>query len=180
MLLPLLESGRANHAGEIFSYVGEGARPTADAPPVLLAALGEQMLRLAGRRTAGTILWCVGPRTVERQIKPVIEGAADEAGRPQPRIVCSLPVWVTDAPEPARELVGGFLANYAELPSYRAMLDIEGVRGVEDISLIGSHDEVVDGVGAIADAGATDFTAVVMGGDPDEKAATRAALLAAR
>lgn len=179
VLLPLLESGAADHEGEIFSYVGEAVRPTTDPPAVMVAALGDQMLRLAGRRTAGTILWCVGPKTVVQQIKPIIDGAAADAGRAAPRIVCSLPVWVTDEPERAREVVGKILAGYAELPSYRAMLDIEGVHGLEDISLIGSHDEVVEGLAVIEASGATDFTAVVMGGNPDETAATRAAVLAA-
>ena len=48
------------------------------------------------------------------------------------------------------------------------------------LGLVGSHDEVVSGLGRIADSGATDFTALVMGGNPDEIGATRAALLAAR
>jgi F420-dependent oxidoreductase-like protein len=182
VLLPLLAEGRSDHEGEIFSYVGDGARPTDDPPQVMLAALGDQMLRVAGRRTAGTILWCVGPITIEQQIKPKIAAAAAaaEADRPPPRIVCSLPVWVTDDPQPARAFIGTILAAYAELPSYRAMLDIEGVHGLEDLSLVGSHDEVVAGLGRIADSGATDFTAVVMGGNPDEISATRAALRAAR
>jgi 5,10-methylenetetrahydromethanopterin reductase len=179
ILQPLLETGKSDHEGEIFSFVGGGARPTTEPPKVMLAALGDQMLRIAGSRTDGTILWCVGPTTIERQIKPVIESAASEAGRGAPSIVCSLPVWVTNDPQPARDFVGTILSTYAQLPSYRAMLDIEGVHGVEDISLIGSHDEVVDGLGRIAAAGATDFTAMVMGGNPDELAATRGALRAA-
>jgi alkanesulfonate monooxygenase SsuD/methylene tetrahydromethanopterin reductase-like flavin-dependent oxidoreductase (luciferase family) len=137
------------------------------------------MLRVAGKRTDGTILWCVGPRTIEQQIKPILDGAAAEAGRPIPSIVCSIPVWVTDNPDPARDFIGQILANYAELPSYRAMLDIEGIHGLGELSLVGSHDEVIDSLGRIADSGATDFTAVVMGGNPDETAATRAALQAA-
>ncbi|MCB0965461.1 MAG: TIGR03564 family F420-dependent LLM class oxidoreductase [Ilumatobacter sp.] len=180
ILQPLLEEGASNHEGEIFSYVGEGTRPTNEPPKVMLAALGDQMLRVAGKRTDGTILWCVGPKTIEQQIKPIIDGAADAAGRPTPSIVCSLPVWVTDDPQPARDFVGAILANYAELPSYRAMLDIEGVHGLAELSLIGSHDEVVEGIAGIRAAGATDFTAVVMGGNPDEIAATRGALLAAK
>jgi hypothetical protein len=58
------------------------------------------------------------------------------------------------------------------------MLDIEGVHGVEEISLIGSEAEVSEGLGRIADAGATDFTAVVMGGSPDEVARSRSVLAA--
>jgi alkanesulfonate monooxygenase SsuD/methylene tetrahydromethanopterin reductase-like flavin-dependent oxidoreductase (luciferase family) len=142
----------------------------------MLAALGEQMLKIAGGRTDGTILWCVGPKTIERQIAPIINGAAGDAGRPDPAIVCSLPVWVTDDPQPAREFVAGIFAMYATLPSYRAMLDIEGVRGMEGVALIGSEQEVTDGLAAVAAAGATDFAAVVMGGNPDEVARTRAVL----
>jgi len=179
ILQPLLETGVSDHEGEIWSYVGGGARPTEDPPKVMLAALGEQMLRLAGRRTDGTVLWCVGPATIAQQIKPIIGAAAADVGRPEPSIVCSLPVWVTDDPAPARQFIGTVLADYATLPSYRAMLDIEGVHGVEEISLIGSEDEVTDGIGRIAESGATDFTAVPMGGNPDEQARTRAVLAAA-
>jgi hypothetical protein len=79
-------------------------------------------------------------------------------------------VCVTDDPQPTREFVGQMLAGYATLPSYRAMLDIEGVHGVEDISLIGDEAEVNAGLDAIAAAGATDFTAVVI---PDRTGAQR-------
>jgi 5,10-methylenetetrahydromethanopterin reductase len=178
VLLPLLADGAADHSGEVWSYHGGGPRPTLDPPKVMLAALGEQMLKIAGRRCDGTILWCVGPVTLERQIVPTIAEAARDAGRPQPSVVCSLPVWVTDDPAPAREFVGAVLKDYATLPSYRAMLDIEGVHGVEEISLIGSEAEVTDGLGRIAAAGATDFTGVVMGASPDEQARGRAALSA--
>ena len=180
VLLPLLHDGKADHHGEFFSYTGEGARPTEQAPQVMLAALGEQMLRVAGRRTDGTILWCVGPKTIEQQIKPIIDEAAAAAGRPTPSIVCSIPVWVTDDPAPARDFIAQILSVYAELPSYRAMLDIEGIHGLGELSLVGTHEQVVDSLGRIADSGATDFTAVVMGGNPDETAATRAALQAAQ
>jgi F420-dependent oxidoreductase-like protein len=178
VLQPLLAGGTADHTGDMWSYTGSSARPTDNPPKVMLAALGEQMLKIAGRRTDGTILWCVGPITIERQIAPVINAAASEAGRATPAIVCSLPVWVTDDPEPARQFVGQILAGYATLPSYRAMLDIEGVHGIDDISLIGSEQQVTDGMARIANSGATDFTAVVMGGNPDELARTRAVLQA--
>jgi 5,10-methylenetetrahydromethanopterin reductase len=176
VLMPLLADGKSSHHGEVWSFTGSGGRPTHDPPPVMLAALGEQMLRLAGSRTAGTILWCVGPTTIAQQIKPIIESAAEGAGREAPRIVCSLPVWITDDKTSAKNFVGTMFKDYAALPSYRRMLDIEGVQGVESISLIGSENEVLDGLGRVADAGATDFTAVVMGANADESAAGRAAV----
>ena len=176
VLLPLLDEGRVSHHGEIWSLDADMVRPTEQPPKVMLAALGDQMLRIAGTRTDGTILWCVGPKTIADHIAPRIGEAAASADRPAPSIVCSIPCWVTDDPAGARAFVGSVLAGYAELPSYRAMLDIEGIHGLEDLSFVGSAEEVRAGIESVAAAGATDFTAVVMGGDPDEIAATRSLL----
>ncbi|HUW04294.1 MAG TPA: TIGR03564 family F420-dependent LLM class oxidoreductase [Acidimicrobiales bacterium] len=179
VLQPLLTEGRASHAGYFWSFEGESARCTDVPPKVMIAALGEQMLKVAGTRTDGTILWCVGPKTIAEHIAPVLNTAAAQAGRPTPSIVCSIPVWVTDDPQPARDFLGTILANYAELPSYRRMLDIEGLHGLGELSIVGSEAEVAAGIAAVAASGATDFTAVPMGGNPDEIARTRAALLGA-
>ena len=176
VLEPLLAEGSASYEGDMWSFVGEAARPSSTPPQIMLAALGDRMLEIAGSRTAGTILWCVGPRTLETQIVPKINDAAAKADRAQPRVVCSLPVAVTDNPQPTRQFVGAMLKDYASLPSYRAMLDIEGVHGVEEISLIGSEDHVREGLARIAESGATDFTAVVVASDPDERARTMAVL----
>ncbi len=48
---------------------------------VLLAALGPVMLRLAGSRTDGTILWLADEKAIESHIGPRITAAATEAGR---------------------------------------------------------------------------------------------------
>lgn len=173
VLQPLLADGSAAHDGYFWSY--EGEIPLLEGPPpkVMIAALGEQMLKLAGARTDGTILWCVGPKTIAEHIAPAINAAADKAGRDQPAIVCSIPVWVTDDPEPAREFLAKMLSIYAELPSYRRMLDIEGLHGLGELSLVGSEAEVTERIAEIAASGATDFTAVPMGANPDEIARTR-------
>ena len=142
----------------------------------MIAALGEQMLKVAGRRTDGTILWCVGPKTIRSHIAPTINEAAAAADRPAPAIVCSIPVWVTDDPQPARDFLATILADYASLPSYRAMMDIEGVEGLGDLSIVGGEQAVRDALGEIEGSGTTDFTAVPMGGDPDEVARTEALL----
>jgi 5,10-methylenetetrahydromethanopterin reductase len=172
VLEEMLATGKSSYEGEVWSYVGEAARPTENPPKVMLAALGDQMLRIAGRRTDGTILWCVGPKTLEQQIVPGISEAASDAGRAAPSVVCSLPVWVTDRPDEARAIVAKTLTIYGQLPSYRAMLDIEGVEGPADISLIGSEQEVAEGLAEIKAAGATDFTAVIQGFNSDENAKT--------
>jgi 5,10-methylenetetrahydromethanopterin reductase len=172
----LLATGKASHQGQAWSFDGEAARPSAGVPKVMMAALGRQMLEVAGRRTDGTILWCVGPKTVRTHIAPVINDAAAAAGRPLPAIVCSIPVWVTDDPAPARAFLASILSAYAELPSYRAMMDIEGVEGLGELSIVGNEDFVSEALAEIEHAGATDFAPVPMGGNPEEEERTMAVL----
>ena len=110
--------------------------------PVLLAALAPQMLRLAGQRTDGTVLWMTGPATVRDYIVPAIREAAQAAGRPSPRVVCVLPVCVTDDPDGARARANRVFAIYGQLPSYRAMLDKEGAEQPGDVALAGDENAV--------------------------------------
>jgi 5,10-methylenetetrahydromethanopterin reductase len=126
----------------------------------MLAAMGPRMLELAGSRTDGTILWLSGPRTVDTVIRPAVQRAAAEAGRPDPRIVASVPVCVTDDGARVRDLIGQILVDYNTLPSYRAVMDIEGVAGPADVSLVGNEDEVRTGLERFAAAGTTDFSAL--------------------
>ena len=55
--------------------------PTSRPTPVLLAALGPVMLRLAGERTDGTILWMADERAIGSHVVPHLTAAA-EARRP--------------------------------------------------------------------------------------------------
>src|SRR3954470_149497 len=59
---------------------------------VLIAALGPLMLKLAGERTDGTILWLADERAIETHVAPRINAAAEAAGRATPRIVAGIPV----------------------------------------------------------------------------------------
>ena len=54
------------------------------------------------------------------------------------------------------------LAGYGAIPSYRAMLDREGVGGPEDIAVVGDEDAVGEQLAAIADAGVTDLNAAII------------------
>jgi F420-dependent oxidoreductase-like protein len=172
VLLPLLHDGAAKFAGEIWSADVTAPRPTDQAPSVMLAALGPQMLDLAGRRTDGTILWLVGRRTIAEHIAPRINEAAAAVDRPAPRIVCSLPVCVTDDEAGARALIGQILAGYNDLPSYRAMLDREGAGGPGDVAIVGNEESVRDQLDALAVAGTTDFAALPLTFDAEVMART--------
>ena len=138
--------------------------------------MGPRMLRLAGARTAGSILWLSGPKTVAQHIKPTLDAAAAAAGRPSPRIVASVPVCVTRKPDDVRAVIAGVLAGYNDLPSYRGVMDIEGVAGPADVSIVGDEDEVRAGLAAFEAAGATEFAALEFFTDADEITATRALL----
>ena len=165
VLLPLLSGETASFDGEtVRAHIGlstpRPAPPASARPPVLLAALAPRMLRLAGQRADGTILWMTGPATVRDYIVPAITAAAREAGRPSPRVVCQLPVCVTDDAAAARAGANQALALYGQLPSYRAMLDREGADGPGDVTIAGPEDAVAAQIAALADAGVTDFVAV--------------------
>ncbi len=127
------------------------------------------MLRIAGELTDGTALWMVGPRTLAEHIMPTITSAARQAGRPAPRIAVGLPICVTHDPAAARERAARSMANYGQLPSYRAMLDREGVEGPADVMLAGSEDEVDRQLCELEQAGATDFTASPMGSSDERR-----------
>jgi len=176
VLLPLLESGQVNATGEFWSAEVNAGRPTETVPSVMLAALGPQMLDIAGRRTDGTVLWLVGPRTIAEHIAPRLNDAAAAAGRPVPRVVCSLPVCVTDDEAGARALIGQFLDGYQDLPSYRAMLDREGADGPADVAIVGTEDQVGEALKGLEAAGTTDFAALPMSLDPEVVARTRSCL----
>ncbi len=159
ILLPLLDGQPVAFEGKTMrAGIGLSVPRTADVP-VLIAAMGPQMLRLAGQRTAGTILWMTGPATVRDYIVPTINAAAREAGRPLPRVVCTLPVCVTDDPAGARARAAKVFEIYGQLPSYRAMLDREGAEGPADVAIVGNEDQVASQITALADCGVTDFVA---------------------
>ena len=177
ILMPLIDEGKVAFEGDTLTARGELSIPDTAPCPVLVAALGPQMLRLAGARTAGTLLWMVGEKTVREHITPRISEAAAAAGRPAPRVVAGLPICVTDDPSGTRERAERAFAIYGQLPSYRAMLDREGARSPADVAVIGAENEVEDRLAALAAAGATEFAAVEFCRGADEIGRTRDLLI---
>ncbi len=114
-----------------------------------------------------------GPKTIESLTGPALRDAASEAGNPEPRIACGLPVCVTDDVDGARDRASSTYAVYGQLPSYRAMLDREGADGPADVAIIGDEESVAARVRGLADAGVTDFAASEFGSGADEIRRTR-------
>ena len=176
ILTPLLRDRRVSYGGETLTGRGEITPPPADAPPVLVAALGPQMLRLAGRLADGTITWMTGPETIGELTAPTINDAAEAAGRTAPMVAVGLPVCVTRDVDGARARADREFAIYGQLPSYRAMLDREGAATPADVAIIGTPDEVAERVSGLAERGATIFAGSLFG-DRDEQEASREVLI---
>ena len=166
----LMQTGNVDFHGEHFSVSGEIARMTDTPPSVCVAALAPRMLRMAGSRADGTITWMVGPRTLDTHVVPRISSAAEDAGRPAPRVCVGLPICVTDDTQAGFEAASGYFQRYGTLPSYRRMLDIEGVESPAEVAIIGDEAEVEAQLKALSSAGATDFLASIFPVGPNADA----------
>lgn len=179
VLRSLVETGRVDYDDTLFRVSGEIQRMSTAPLPICIAALAPMMLRIAGELADGTITWMAGHKTVETHIVPRITRAAEAAGRSGPRICVGLPICVTDDRQAAFEAGAGFFARYGGLPSYRRMLDIEGVESPAEVAIIGDERAVEAQLRSLAATGATDFLASMFpaGDDADGSVARTRALL---
>ena len=168
VLMPLLEGKPVSFAGEEFRVNGGVSVPGSSRPSVLVAALGPQMLRVTGALADGTSTWCVGPKTLTELTIPTLRQAAADAGRPEPRIAVALPVCVTDDVAGARARAAQVFAVYDTLPSYKSMMNREGVEGPGGLAICGTEAEVRDQIRELQAIGVTDFNAGIYSGNPDE------------
>ncbi len=176
VLMPLLEGQPVQFQGEEYRVQGALAAVGSSRPSVVVAALGPQMLRVTGTLADGTSTWCVGPKTLSELTIPTLRQAAADAGRPEPRVVCALPVSVTDDVDSARKRAAEVFAVYDTLPSYKTMMNREGVDGPGGLAIVGTEAEVRDQVANLQAIGVTDFNAGVFTADPEERARTAAVL----
>ena len=168
ILMALLHEGTISYGGKHLTSRG-GIDVPADPPPVLVAALGPQMLKLVGRIADGTVTWMTGPETIRNHISPVINASAEEAGRPIPQVITAVPVCITSDSDLAEEYAKRDFGFYGDLPSYRAMLEREGLANSWDIALSGSFEQVAEGLQNYADAGGTQVVAAIYGPDEDRE-----------
>lgn len=132
--------------------------------PVLLAALGPVMLRLAGERADGTILWMADERAIGSHIVPAITAAAEGAGRPAPRVVAGVPLCLCGDDEipAAVERTNRILAEAEVSPNYQRLLERGDARSVGDILAAGSEATIEKRLRSFADAGVTDLSVRVV------------------
>lgn len=180
VLRPVLRGEEVDFKGEEFrvrSQPRPGA-PTGADVPVLIAALGPSMLRLAGSLADGTITWMANRQAIETHVVPRINQAAQSAGRPTPRVVVGLPVAVCDA-NAGREAAAKQFAGYGMLPNYQRILAHGRVKGPEEAAVVGDEKAVAGELQALVEAGATDIWAAIfpVGDDRAESRRRTRALL---
>jgi F420-dependent oxidoreductase-like protein len=143
---------------------------------VMIAALGPVMLRLAGERTDGTILWLADERAISSHVAPTINAAAEAAGRRPPRIVAGVPICLCgdDEVDMAIDRANRVLSESEISPNYQKLLDHGEARSVGDILAAGSEVSIEKRLRSFADAGATDVSlrVVPIGATRDDKLAS--------
>ncbi len=148
--------------------------------PLLLAALGPRLLRVAGELADGTILWMANAAAIESHVVPRLTRAANRAGRPSPRIVAGLPVAVHDDMDEARDAAAEQWGMYGTLPNYQHILARGGISSPAEAVIVGDEAAVTRDIVGLFEAGASDVWAAPfpVGSDRSASRARTRALLA--
>ena len=173
VLQPLLRGEVVHYEGEEFRVHSQVELPDCEPPPVIVAALGPQMLRVTGRLADGTALWLAGPKWIEDVVIPEMGGAARAEGRPYPRVIAGVPIAVTADPDAVRERISKAYAMYNTLPSYQRVIQGSGADDPAGVSIVGSEEEVERELLRWREIGVTDFYAAFEGSDGEERRRTR-------
>jgi F420-dependent oxidoreductase-like protein len=144
---------------------------------VLVAALGPAMLRLAGERAGGTILWMADERAIGDYVVPRITDAAASAGRTGIRVVAGVPVALCSSSETdgAREYASEVLGHADFSPNYVRLLEHGDAEDVGDTMAAGDESTVLRRLQSYRGAGVTDLAVrvVPLGQDARERSASR-------
>ncbi len=145
--------------------------------PILIAALGPVMLKLAGERASGTILWMADERAIGEHIAPTISKAAAAAGRPEPRVVAGVPVTLCRNEEVSavRSWANKALGHAEYSPNYQRLLERGDAADVGDMCAAGDESAVRRRLLSFRDAGVTDLAARVLpfGSDRESRVESR-------
>ena len=159
LLDPLLRGDAVDVHGPTVTAVGSIAAPEAAPPPVLLAAHGPVLLKLAGELADGVITTWTGPRGLAEHVVPAVTKAA----RGIPQVVVGVVASLTADPDGTCAYVGETFALAGGLPSYRASLDRDGYAGPGDTVVAGDERTIEHSLRRFADAGATEFQLCLVG-----------------
>jgi F420-dependent oxidoreductase-like protein len=160
VLMPLLRGESVAYRGEMFRVRLALQVPGTQPPPVLVGALGPQMLRLCARLADGVAVWLGGAEYLERFALAELRQGSAAAGRPFPRLAVGLPIAVCRDVEAGRAAAERQNAQSAALPSYQGALARGGAKGAADVAILGDESAVRAQLARLAALGVTDFNAV--------------------
>lgn len=167
VLREVLATGSVDFAGETLTARTPvpAALPGAEPAPLLVAAMAPLALRAAGELADGILPFLAGPRALADHVVPELRRASPG----DPRVVAAVPVVVTDDVERARAEAVAALSFYDGIPSYRRVIELEGVASAAELAVIGDEDAVAAELRRYEDAGATSIVATqtALAGDED-------------
>lgn len=136
--------------------------------PVFLPALRRSMVELAGRLADGVITTMAGPRYLEQEVVPVLMAAAEQAGRPTPRVAAHFFVSITNEVDAARRCADALIDDLYAHPMYLRVLRVDGVDRFGDVAIVGDEAVVAKRLEALSRIGVSDMVASipVVEGDP--------------
>ncbi|MDP1795324.1 MAG: TIGR03564 family F420-dependent LLM class oxidoreductase [Acidimicrobiales bacterium] len=160
ILAALLRGEAVRFQGDEFNVNAAPAQLVdGQAVPVLVAALANRLLRVAGQYADGTILWMGNATSIRNHVAPRIGDAATGAGKAAPRIVAGLPVAVHDDVDATRAEAAKQFVMYGQLPNYQRILAHGEVDGPGDAAIVGDEASVAAQIEELFAAGATDVWA---------------------
>jgi probable F420-dependent oxidoreductase len=146
----VLSGERVNFDGRFYKI--RGFRLAIPPPPtpvrIVLAALGDEALRLAGEIADGVLLNWIGPETVPHAVAEV-EAGAKRVGRTLDgfEVGAFVRTCVTDAPEPARQALARDITGYTTVDAYAAYFRASGF--ADDIDAAQAAWKTGDRAGAV-------------------------------
>jgi probable F420-dependent oxidoreductase len=146
----VLSGERVNFEGRFYKI--RNFRLMIPPPPqpvrIVLAALGDEALRLAGEIADGVLMNWIGPETVPHAVAEV-EAGAKRAGRTLAdfEIGAFIRTCVTDAPEPARQALARDITGYTTVDAYAAYFRASGF--ADDIDAAQTAWKAGDRAGAV-------------------------------
>ena len=149
--------GRADLDGHHYTAhfgLAGGAGP--ERLPLLFAALGPKMLRLAAELADGVVLWMCSPAYIREVVRPTIDEVLAAHGRDPSAfdVVAAVPVGLTENIEAGRNAFRKQALPYTHLPFYRRAIGAGGHEDVLEAADRGEPppDSFVDAMAGIGDA----------------------------
>lgn len=157
ILRQLLRGDPVDHDGPMLTAHVQLQRGASDTP-VVLAAVGPQMLALAGEVADGAITWLCDRTYLEAVALPALNRGAQRGDRPTPPLYAGLPICIHDNVAEARDVVNALLAHHSGLEAYRNALDrVEEGRSPGEVALIGTEEAVTRELDELAALGVAEI-----------------------